>query len=197
MSPLDKFDESFNKKFPAAWKEPEIMIPDVTLKEKPKTKKCTKCGIEYDLQTGFYNDPKARDGKSCVCKQCHANYKKIKTQTKSQAMEMPKTEKEPEKSKICNKCQILKPFSGFINKDTKDGKASICKDCINESARKRKAEDLKLRKRNILEDRIAKDLAEIRSDLFAQIHAASEAEERTFNQQLFYIIKKYFQNDSR
>lgn len=41
------------------------------------------------------------------------------------------------KSKICTKCGIEKPLSEFYNrKQTKDGKRSACKDCINFSNKK-------------------------------------------------------------
>ena len=55
---------------------PEDILNEI-LNEIPEEKACTKCGVTWPLESGFYDDKKAKDGKFGVCKVCRDAYTRV------------------------------------------------------------------------------------------------------------------------
>ena len=102
-----------------------------------KTKVCTKCGIEKNLDE-FY--PLSKNDKTrlrAMCKHCFRiqgqeyskknEKKRIKLASKIDFNKL---------TKICSKCGAKKPYSEFyINNSKKDGIDTDCKECALERSR--------------------------------------------------------------
>lgn len=49
----------------------EVSSPSLKSKIMEKTKVCSKCGRELPIEE-FHNNPRSKDGKMCLCKECHS-----------------------------------------------------------------------------------------------------------------------------
>ena len=90
------------------------------------TKICKACRtIKYI--TEFYKDKSRCGGYTYICKICNKNHKNEYTKENND-----KFNNENIKTKLCNKCGVIKSFIEFSkNKDNKDGHYYFCKDFSN------------------------------------------------------------------
>lgn len=92
----------------------------------PREKKCKVCGQTKSV-FGFRIKKGHLDGRDSVCKECRIKQEKEKRMA-SKAVSA--------KKKVCNCCGKELPITEFYNKkNSKDGHASICKDCARERNR--------------------------------------------------------------
>lgn len=83
-----------------------------------ETKRCSRCGKEKMLETGFYVDNKSKDGHSFYCKECRKQMEYLHYHSTK---------------KKCPRCGRVKRISDFYKKtNSKDGHQPWCKECTIE-----------------------------------------------------------------
>lgn len=119
--------------------------------EKIKTKICSKCGEEKDINEFRKNKYNKNDGYRLECKDCSKKYLR---ENYEKNKELKKIVIE---TKICSKCEIEKEINQFFkDKYKRSGYRSICKECSrlycleNEESRKKWHKEHKV-ERNIRE----------------------------------------------
>lgn len=96
-------------------------------------KLCHKCST-IKKYSEFNKDPSARDGYYTMCKECKAQYRKIRTIAQGRRVKDIRIIEGG--LLLCNKCHNKKPLVEFPkNSKTKLGYYSHCKKCTNETSR--------------------------------------------------------------
>lgn len=87
-------------------------------------KKCPRCQITK-TEKDFWKSSRNNDGYQVYCIDCQKE--KDKKQRERRRLLGPVISRD---SKICNRCQTMKPISQFgIRRDSADGRMSYCKPC--------------------------------------------------------------------
>lgn len=104
-------------------------------------KKCVRCGVEKELETGFYAVATSRDGYGGQCRVCIGEIAKMKgTPAYEDYKREQKEKRAAEKAafatrtvKTCNRCNVERPIADFnIQSTNKDGLRHQCKTCCEE-----------------------------------------------------------------